>query len=220
MTEVEHAILGQPPLPLKDLYVPAVLEILFIGVGALQATNQIARNMRENQISILLEKQMRDVRRAGGGSDIISWVMRPAIPTNSDQSLQITEPDFLFWWGPYPGNKDESLVVEAKRLRGTGASLAGEYVEQGVLRFVQGYYGRGQHFGIMMGYVLVGPLPNALRRVKEAMNSRTVQTREQAEFAQDHSLCADPNTHHSVHLQDGACSPITLVHIFFDFSHS
>ena len=84
--------------------------------------------------------------------------------------------------------------------------------------FVVGKYGRGHNYGIMLGYVLVGPLITAVARVSQAMKKRKVQTAECAAFAPNNSLCPHPYTHHSTHLQQGAAAPITLIHVFLDFS--
>ena len=209
--------LGRPPLPLREFYVPAVLEMLLIGVGDLQTKGLINSAMFENRISTLLDRQMRAARMASNSSDILSWFMRSLIPNESGRSSDLVEPDFLFTWGPYPSREDPSLVVEAKRLFGAGDSLAGDYVDEGVMRFVEGSYGRGHDYGIMMGYVMVAPTSSAISSVDAAMNYRKNRTQQLAEFAPDNSLCAYPDTHHSSHLQQVTTQPITLVHIFVGF---
>ena len=218
MARAFNGTLGQPPLPLRELYVPAVLEILIIAACGLRSQKVVSADMRENTISALLDKQMRAARNGGNASDIISWFMRPLIPRDPDHPLEMGEPDFMFTWGTYPSCGDPCLQVEAKRLRGTGQSLAGEYVDQGVMRFVQGDYGRGHDYGIMMAYVMVPPIANAISRVSASMNQREDPTRQLSTFTPNDSMCPYPDVHHSAHVQDGAKEPITLVHIFFDFS--
>ena len=125
--------------------------------------------MSEDMISALLNQHMRAARMANNVSDILSWFMRTSIPADPEGISDFGEPDFLFTWGPYPSRDDPSLFVEAKRLRGAGPSLAGNYVDKGVMRFVEGSYGRGHDFGIMMGYVVVAPKSSAIGRVSVAM---------------------------------------------------
>ena len=218
MDSASSGSLGQPTLPLRELYVPAVLELLLDGAADLQARGLVQPSMSENRVSALLHQQMRAIRLAGNGSDILSWFMRTLIPEESEQPPDLVEPDFLFTWGPYPSREDPSLFVEAKRLRGAGASLAGDYVDEGVMRFVEGSYGRGHGYGIMMGYIVVAPKLSAISSVSLAMNGRIGKTQQLSGFVPDNSLCAYPDTHHSTHLQQVTTQPITLVHIFIHFS--
>ena len=218
MDRASNSSLGKPQLPLRELYVPAVLELLLVGASDLQAKGLIQASMSENRVSALLNQQMRTTRIAGNSSDILSWFMRPLIPEGLEPLPDLVEPDFVFIWGPYPSREDPSLLVEAKRLRGAGASLAGDYVDEGVMRFVEGSYGRGHDYGVMMGYVMVAPITKAISSVKVAMDLRKDNTHQLSEFAPDNSLCADANTHHSSHSQQITTQPITLVHIFVDFS--
>ncbi len=205
-------------MPLREFYLPAVLDLLLDGVRELQAKGVIESSMSENRISALLNQHMRAARMASNTSDILSWFMRTSIPRGSGQSSELVEPDLLFTWGPYPSRDDPSLLVEAKRLRGAYPYFASDYVDKGVMRFVKGSYGRGHDYGIMVGYVLVAPITRAISRVRVAMDSRKVPTRQQSPFASNNSLCTDPYTHHSSHLQQETSQTITLVHIFADLS--
>ena len=218
MVSSSNGSVGRPPLPLRQSYVPAVLDLLLAGARDLQTKGLIQSSMSENRISALLNRHMRVARMASNSSDILSWFMRTVIPDDSVQSLDSVEPDFLFTWGPYPSRDDPSLLVEAKRLRGAYPYLATEYVDKGVMRFVKGNYGRGHDYGIMIGYVVLGPISGAISRVQVAMNSRTSRTQQRSAFASNNSHCADPYTHQSSHLQQGTSQIITLVHIFVDFS--
>ena len=213
-----NSSLGRPTLPLRELYVPAVLDMLLGGVRDLQARGLVNSSMSEDMISTLISQRMHAARMANNSSDIINWVMQPSIPIDPKRSLELVEPDFLFTWGLYPSREDPSLIVEAKRLQGTGPSLAGNYVGQGVVRFVDGRYGRGHDYGIMLGYVVVASVSSAISRVSAAMHRHKGQTQQSSAFAPDNSLCTYPNTHHSSHSQRVTNQPITLVHIFVDFS--
>ena len=207
-----------PPLPLRQSYVPAVLDLLLAGARDLQTKGLIESSMSENRISALLNQHMRAARMASNSSDILSWFMRTVVPDDSIRPLGLVEPDFLFTWGPYPSRDDPSLFVEAKRLRGTHPYLATEYVDKGVMRFVKGSYGSGHDHGIMMGYVVLGPISRAISRVGVAMDNRKGVTQQRLAFAYNNSLCPDPHTHRSSHMQQGTSQIITLVHIFVDFS--
>ena len=215
---VASGSLGRPPLPLREFYIPAVLELLLVGASELQEKGLIHSSMPENKISVLLDRHMRAARMANNTSDILSWFMRTLVPEDPEGSSDLVEPDFLFTWGPYPSRTDPSLFVEAKRLRGTGPSLAGDYVDEGVMRFVEGSYARGQDYGIMMGYIVVAPISSAISRVDVAMESRKGKTGQLSGFVPDNSLYTYPDTHRSTHLQQVTMQPISLVHVFVDFS--
>lgn len=218
MVSSSNGSVGRPQLPLRQSYVPAVLDLLLAGARALQRNGLIESSMSENRISALLDQHMRAARIASNSSDILSWFMRTVVPDDSIRSLGLVEPDFLFTWGPYPSRDDPSLFVEAKRLRGAYPYLATEYVDQGVMRFVKGSYGSGHDYGIMMGYVVLRPISRAISRVGAAMDNRKSLSQQRLAFASNNSLCPDPHTHRSSHLQQGTSQIITLVHIFVDFS--
>ncbi|NUO84037.1 hypothetical protein HUU05_28515, partial [candidate division KSB1 bacterium] len=96
--------------------------------------------------------------------------------------------------------------------------LAGKYVDEGVMDFVEGKYGRGHNYGIMLGYLVVAPLDKAVAKVISAMNARKATTFEKSPCQPDVALCFHPHTHRSSHLQREINNVITLVHVFLDFS--
>lgn len=216
MTKDGGEFFGRPPLRLREMYVPAVLRILLDGAEALAADDTVAKSSSENHISGVLERHMRRQRMEKGESDVLSWFLRPMIPAVSQVSSELVEPDFMFTWAAYPSGDDSCLMVEAKRLRGSGISLAGGYVTQGVMRFVEGSYGRGHDYGIMIGYVVTPAAETAVNSVKMAMDARREETRERAAFLPNASKCSHPHTHHSQHCQVNSEELITLVHLFVE----
>ena len=61
---VANGSLGRPSLPLREFYVPAVLELLLGGACELQEKGLIRSSMTENKISVLLDRHMRAARMA------------------------------------------------------------------------------------------------------------------------------------------------------------
>jgi hypothetical protein len=110
------------------------------------------------------------------------------------------------------------LAVEAKLLRGRGSSLAGKYVDEGVMDFVAGRYSRGHDHGVMLGYVVAPPPASAVAKVAAAMAKRRAKTREVSSMALNQSLTSHPGTYHSKHLQVDATAPLTVVHVFLDLT--
>jgi len=217
MNSIGDNTVGKPELPIRPGIVRTVLDLIVAGAKELCVKKVVTPNMHEDHISEQLDQEMRTVYR-GTDSDIVNWAMRPDIPTSHKATIQIGEADFTFYWDQIPRDPNRYLAVEAKKLRGRYSSLANKYVDEGVLRFVNEKYGQGHDHGIMMGYIVVAPLSNALSSVKTAMDKRKVKTRECSKFSPNGSLCTHPFTHHSRHFQDKATVPMTLIHVFFDFS--
>ena len=70
------------------------------------------------------------------------------------------------------GREKVYLALECKRLNvsssgGGRKSLASEYVNEGMMRFVQAQYALGLPFGVMLGYVMDGDVVFALAAVKK-----------------------------------------------------
>jgi hypothetical protein len=74
----------------------------------------------------------------------------------------------------FPGSREEVyFCLEAKRLNamisGTRASLADEYVKEGMMRFVNGKYACRVRHGGMLGYVLDADINRAMTNVEANM---------------------------------------------------
>ncbi|GCE18643.1 hypothetical protein [Dictyobacter kobayashii] len=156
--------------------------------------------------------------RRSNGSDIVKWRLQTNIQRDPSNVLLRCIPDFVFIWEDEESDPDLCLYGEAKRLFGTGASLAGKYVEEGLLDYTEGRYGRGHNYGIMIGYVLAAPLSKAVDAVKKAMNDRKAITAEISPFTLSNSFSSHLFTHQSTHLQNGFKDPMTIIHLFLDFS--
>lgn len=216
MLKPVHGAIGIPSLPIRPNYVRAALALIVEGAKALSARNVVSDDLNENEITYYLSNEMKKVQQRLG-SDIPIWNFRVHHQSTEDP-LAICEIDFKFQWFTYASDFDRYLAAEAKKLRGRGKSWADKYVDEGVLDFVSGKYGRGHDFAIMMGYVVVGPLDRAISRVKEIMGKRRQKTAESSAFAPSGALTQHPGTHHSAHVQTGAMQAMTLVHLFLDFS--
>ena len=201
---------------ISSQFVSTVLQLLSDGITRLQAGRTVDGNMTENAISQRLNDAMEEIY-AGSDSDIVNFVLRP-IRTIPGQPSQISEPDFTFHYLVIPRDNRKYLAAEAKKLRGTGRSLARAYVLCGVCRFVQGTYSLGHDYAVMLGYVVVSPLTRAITQVKNHMDSRSIRTAEQSAFSDASAAWHLPNTYSSQHLQATTTQPFTLLHLFADFS--
>lgn len=77
---------------------------------------------------------------------------------------------FLLDW-----NREQYIAYECKRLNvthsGKRSSLATVYVSEGMMRFMTGQYADGLPIGCMLGYVIDGDLPFAMKKLTDAINS-------------------------------------------------
>ncbi len=209
--------LGIPYFPVSQLYVSAALDLLVAGWSRLRARNIATPDLAEDDITLYLSDEMKHAQREGV-SDIINWDPQVGTQSNLENPLEMLRIDIKFRWTEYPNDNDRYLAAEAKKLRGKGSSLAGDYVDEGIMRFVKARYGRGHDYGIMMGYVVVSATSNAILRVEKAMAKRKIITQECLPLNLNNSLCPHEYTYHSQHIQNGSQIPITLVHLFLDLS--
>jgi hypothetical protein len=209
--------LGVPAFPIRELYLRSALALLVEGWARLKTKKLVTPHVKEDDITAYLSYEMKLAQRHSI-SDIINWDAQVGTQSNPEDPLEMLKIDIKFRWVEYPNDNDRYLAAEAKKLRGKGASLAGEYVDEGVMRFVDARYGRGHDYGIMMGYVIIPSVSRAIRSVQHAMGTRQVKTRECSPLRHSNLLCAHPYTYHSGHLQNGTKVKITLVHLFLDLS--
>ncbi|RJR30584.1 MAG: hypothetical protein C4576_33120 [Desulfobacteraceae bacterium] len=100
------------------------------------------------------------------------------VEVDTDLAKETGRKDIVF----LPSHQEEIyLCVEAKRLNalvsGMRRSLAGEYVKDGMQRFVDGKYGRFVRHGAMLAYVLDGDTDRAMRNVEKNISKRVVELR-------------------------------------------
>jgi hypothetical protein len=92
-----------------------------------------------------------------------------------DESVHLSSNvDFVLTIGD---SEDVYLACECKRLNVTYKSgmrgLVGEYVDDGLMRFISGQYSNGLPLAMMLGYVMNARLDRARRGLRRAMTART-----------------------------------------------
>lgn len=211
------AYLGASTFPIRELYVRSALALLAAGWARLKAKKLVTPYLKEDDITAYLSDEMKVAQR-DSVSDIINWDPQVGTQSNPENPLEVLKIDIKFRWVEYPNDNDRYLAAEAKKLRGKGNSLAGKYVDEGIMRFVDAQYGRGHDYGIMMGYVVIPSVSSAIHRVQQAMEMRKIKTREYSSLSPCNSLCTHPYTYHSGHFQNGTKVKMTLVHLLLDLS--
>jgi len=92
----------------------------------------------------------------------------------SGEAIVIGKPDLIF--SPLNNNEDEYFACECKLLNktdknGRWSSLAGKYVDEGMMRYVSEQYSGGENGG-MLGYVMDGDTVKAISSVNDAIHNR------------------------------------------------
>lgn len=202
---------GVPSFSIPENYLKAALNLLIIGTDSLKQKSFVF-NQKENEISIALVGEMQKEQEK---YNIRADILTPNL-IYSCKGIEYSEIDIRFTWDNYSPNA--YFAVEAKRLFGKGDSLAGKYVEGGVMDFVDGKYSLGHSYGIMMGYILSEPINNAILAVKKALKKRIVKTNEISHFDTAEGLVDYSLIFKSVHIQKNNKTNIIILHMFFDLS--
>ena len=202
---------GEPSFPIPSSYLKTALNLLICGTERIKRKYSFSSNTHENPITKKLVAEMhaeQDETEHRIRVDIF-----PGMLSDPDE---LSELDIRFTWDDYRPNS--YLAVEAKRLRGMGATLAGPYVEEGVMDFIGGKYSRGHNYGIMLGYVLSKPIDKAISAVRGALQKRKGTTNEMSSFEVD-GLIKYPLTYKSVHAQKNEeMAEIIIFHVFVDLA--
>ena len=202
---------GAPSFSIPSAYLKIALNLLISGTKRIKRNYSFSPDTLENPITRKLVAEMhaeQDETKHRIRVDIF-----PGILSDPDE---LSELDIRFTWDDYRPNS--YLAVEAKRLRGMVATLAGPYVEEGVMDFIGGKYSRGHNYGIMLGYVLSKPIEKAISAVKDALQKRKEKTNETSPFNAD-GVVDCPLTYKSVHAQkNDELTEIIILHVFVDFA--
>ena len=202
---------GSPSFSIPSGYLKIALNLLISGTKRIKREYSFSPATLENPITRKLVAEMhaeQDETEHRIRVDIF-----PGILSDPDE---LSELDIRFTWDDY--RPKSYLAVEAKRLYGTGATLAGPYVEEGVMDFISGKYSRGHNYGIMLGYVLSKPIEKAISAVKDALQKRKEKTNETSPFNAD-GVVDCPLTYKSVHIQkNDGMTEIIILHVFADLA--
>lgn len=106
-------------------------------------------------------------------------VERESVEDDPDTAEELGRIDLRLLYGV---REEVYFAFECKRLRvpsnGSTRSLAWEYVVEGMLRFVDGRYGAHSAHGGMMGYVMDGNVPLAMKGVGASIKTEKKKLRQ------------------------------------------
>ena len=213
---------GSPSFSIPDGYLKVALNLLNMGVGCLKQRNFVKHVCKsqenrktktlENTITIELVGEMqKEQENYNIRADVFSCNLVHPI-TN----IKYSQIDIRFTWDNY--SPMAYLAVEAKLLFGKGDSLAGKYVEEGVMDFVNGKYSFGHSHGIMVGYILLKPIDNAISDVEKALKKRRTKTNEISPIDKVQGCFNYSQMYNSTHTQKVTDGKIILYHMFVDLA--
>ncbi|KAF5433104.1 hypothetical protein C5S39_02215 [Candidatus Methanophagaceae archaeon] len=206
---------GEPSFSIPSAYLKAALHLLILGTKRLREKYDFDVKEYENNITRKLVAEMH-AEQEDSEQYIIRVDIFPGTLSDPTSSSQLSEIDIRFTWDNYHPNS--YLAAEAKRLFGKGASLAGPYVEKGVMNSIGGKYSRGHNRGIMLGYILSKPIDNALSSVKKALEDRRTKTNEIIPIDKVQGCFGYSLMHKSTHTQKVTGEKIILYHMFVDLA--
>ena len=205
---------GNPSFSIRKAYLKIALNLLITGTKRIKRKYSFSPDTFENSITRKLVAEMHAEQIETVHSirvDLFSGTL-----SNPALSDDLSEIDIRFTWNDYHPNS--YLAVQAKRLNGTGATLAGPYVKEGVMDFIDGKYSREHNYGIMLGYVLSKPINKAISAVKDALQKRKDKTNETSSFEVDGTI-KYPLTYKSAHTQkNDEMTEIIIFHVFVDLA--
>ena len=205
---------GSPSFSIPRAYLMASLDLLISGTERIKKEYTFHPDTYEDDITRKLVAKMH-AEQDETGKHIIRVDIFSGTLSDSTSPYKLSEIDIRFTWNNF--NPNSYLAVQAKRLYGTGPTLAGPYVEEGVMDFINGKYSSEHKYGIMLGYVLSKPIEKATLAVKDALQKRKIMTNETFSFKVDR-LIDYPLIYKSGHVQKNNGMTINIFHIFVDLA--
>ena len=130
-------------------------------------------NSLENRITDQLALMLRRDPSSRG-----NWRVIPQLKLlDSDLKGDVVTKGFIDFVVIFDLNQENYIAYECKRLNVLFPSgfqtLAGTYVDEGVMRYVSAQYAQELPFGVMIGYVLDSNVPHAVTAVKNQIKNKS-----------------------------------------------
>jgi hypothetical protein len=197
---------------LLDSFVPDILSLI---VAAWESLPAITENQKEDDITIALCREMRQLRSSRGLPFQIQVQQSEIDPPPGEQTGRLDVAINLL-----VPSEQIYFCLEGKRLNvvvdGTVRAYASEYVNEGMMRFISGRYSRAVSHGGMIGYVLDRNIARAIANVQENVYVRHLALRmvPPGELLESQSLEREPRARESHHRRDRGMPRLRLHHLF------
>jgi hypothetical protein len=212
----ESNVVGQPiPIFRQDIIV-TVLRLIREAWEKLSKKGEILANWDEDTIAGALHNEMWEVKKRFG----INSPPRIENESASRKSNKSLKPDgfidfkMIYAWG----TEDDYFGIECKRLssstQGKDKSLATNYVNEGVMRFVTGTYCRDHDYAAMIGFVIDGKLTDCVDRVRQRLSKYRQKICMVEDWVIEDNFGLQDDLYRTIHHQHGRNSPFRLLHLF------
>jgi hypothetical protein len=211
--ETEDRPIGSPAFALSPDLVLTAVDLVLTAAAAIRTG--LVRDLNETRLSRRLMRAMVRAKRANPSLQmrIGREVIVEDYDEEGDEDAVEGRIDLVIVFPHQHAEERAYFAIEAKVVRAGGSN--GRYVTQGMVRFQQGLYGPDNPWGMMLGYVRLGPVSCVTapiqRRIKKSFGPTACWQPQEAHplaMAQFHSVLA----------RTGHRQPIELVHAFVDMS--
>lgn len=206
--------IGAPSFDLHGDEIETVVDLVCSAAKA--ARSHLTQGMLEVPITILVRKTMRSIKKERGLTNLeVRGEHELENMVTIDPSL-LGRIDISLKFRRQFGDEDDYVGVECKRV-GAGAtysSLNGNYVVEGVDRFVVEKYGAGHTWGFMLGFVLAVPIQKLLATIDKKLEKTYGEFSKFRDAVQHPAALA---VRDSDHIQNSG-TLIRLRHMFIDMT--
>lgn len=190
-----------------------ILEVMWLAYHDLKADGIISANYYEDEITqewfIKLYHRWTIDNRAARVKLSLTPINQYTDDTMAKPRGKSPTIDFCFraW------KKDDGYFgAECKNLYADNHAKSKRYVEKGVKHFISGYYSSKSSVSAMIGYVLLGTVPEIVNELSPIVNDTVPNQNLSREL-----LVPDPQ-YKSIHIRTSDHQQITLHHLFFRFA--
>ncbi|MFW6316062.1 MAG: hypothetical protein ACOC1Z_03055 [Cyanobacteriota bacterium] len=205
-------------IPISQDIIATILDITIVAWSSILALNKITSQMLETMLAGYLRQQMIYEKNSRLG---VKNQIRIESEVGTLSSQESIEPEGRIDIKViYSFVEDEYFSMECKRVssstRGKDKDLARKYIDEGILRFVEGVYSPNHDFGSMIGFVIDGNVQGCIDRVCKRLEARKNETYLEEDWVEETNFVQHPNLYRTRHRQYNHNSSINVLHLFLE----
>jgi hypothetical protein len=178
--------------------IATIMDIAIVAWSNVLALNEITTQMLETVLAGYLRQQMTYEKNSRPEvknqirieSEVGTFYSQESIEPEGRIDIKVI----------YSFNEDEYFSMECKRVssstKGKDKDLAREYIENGILRFVEGVYSPNHDFGSMIGFVIDRNVQDCIDRVCKRLRERRDKTHLEEDWIAETNFGKHPNLYH------------------------
>lgn len=192
--------------------IKTVLEITIISWSHVLARGEVCSSTQEPEIAGCLYREMyAEKRRRLGPKSVPRF--EEEVGTRSSLNLRRTDGriDFKVM---YSFDEDEYFGIECKRISSNNNKLVKKYVNEGLLRFIDGKYSLGHDWAAMLGFVVDGKSIECIKMVADYLTKAKGKNRMKSDWTTETRFGPQRDLYRTRHHQRGRSSLMTVLHLF------